>query len=180
MGGNVHLRLARPLLERRDCIVDLLIDLALVGHCASRVVVDLVEPALWIAVAHEAHLLRLELPSGALDAVNEEDGVLLEARLGLRLGPGSRRREQKPEHCQSRRDGTQRRCLLHLPPTGCFISPAADRDLRFRYGSVSRTGDRRQWGSNTAPDRATGRAAKPTRRLPKRSKMRALLGARCA
>ena len=105
---HVHVGLASSLLERRDRVVDLLIDLALVRHRARRVVVDLVDPALWVAVAHEAHRLRLELGSGAFDAVNEEDRVLAERRLGRRLRAGRRCGDQEPDRDEGRSDETER------------------------------------------------------------------------
>jgi hypothetical protein len=109
MRDHVHLGLPRSLLETGDRGVDLLVDLALVRHRPGRVVVDLVEPGRRVAVAHESHLLRLELRPRSLDAVDEEDRVLLEGGGASRLAGRPRDHEEKPQRREDRRDAPEPR-----------------------------------------------------------------------
>jgi hypothetical protein len=108
MSHDVDLGLARPLLQRGDRIVDLLMDLALVPDRPCGVVVDFVEPLSRVTVAHEAHLLRLELSSRAFDSVHEEDRVLLETRRRVSRRGAHHQRDTG----QHRHEVTERPCPI--------------------------------------------------------------------
>ena len=103
MRHHIDLGLSCLLLQRGNRVVDLLIHLARVPDGSRGVVVDLVEPVGGVAVALEAHHLRLELRAGALDPVDEEDRVVVES-----LGFAHRccKEESEQHKSQSRYDAT--------------------------------------------------------------------------
>ena len=80
------LGLAAALLERFDRFFDLFFDFAVVilRRGPQRVVVERFDPAVRVAVAFEAHLLRGEVRAGALNAVHEQHGT---AFVGRRIRP---------------------------------------------------------------------------------------------
>ena len=126
MPDEVDLGLARALLQRRDRFVDLFVDFFMVTHGRRRVVVDLFDPAVRIAVAFKAHRLGGEVRARALEPVDDQDRTAFElprvsrghSRLHQRAGgEGAEQQTQPPAvHTSIPRMGP-----AHVSP----LSPAA-------------------------------------------------------